>query len=166
MIPVKFDTHKNCLEAVGGVPAQMPRSWSCFTRVADTADAITDTVIDQALDNFTDDAEGIDKPEMLVSGAGHAALNGVYTYVESLKTNNSTHGFPIYQLVNGEPGDGCYLTVRLINEGWSSGAELYWVLLQGSRLVYKCRGATVNNLIQIGLILKLVDRREEAIFVN
>jgi hypothetical protein len=136
---VKFDTHQACLQAVGEVPAKMPRSWSCFTKVIDTADEITHTVVDRALDDdVSDDDENIDRPEMLVSGAGHMTLNGVYTYVDSLRTGDASDGFPIFQLVNGELGTGCYLTTRMIDEGWGPGAELYWVLLQGSTLIYKC----------------------------
>ena len=164
-----FDTHSNCIEAVGLVPAAMPPSWSCFVAAAtkiniagDIVDNLNDTEIDRRergviqlqtfassiIDSDSDsdsdsdgDGDDDDYPELLVSSAGHSAVEGIYTFIgKKENTDDSTDGFPIYQLVNGELGMGCYITVVAIDDGWDiqrKGGTLYWVIMHGNTVVYR-----------------------------
>ena len=97
---------------------------------------------DSSSDSESDDEED-DLPELLVSNAGHSVVDGIYTYIgkkEGVDVNDSTNGFPKFQLVNGELGMGCYITINAIDDGWadsSSGGTLYWVILHGTTVVYR-----------------------------
>ena len=178
-----FDTHQNCIKAVGQVPAGMPPSWSCFTKTVDTLNVADDiarninntaneggltasvknlqsqatnlssgiqlTTLksgfgfggDSDSDSDDDEEDMLDYPELLVSSAGHSAVEGIYTYIgKKENTNDASEGFPVYQLVNGELGMGCYITIVAIDDGWENQSKegtLYWVIMHGSTVVYR-----------------------------
>ena len=96
---------------------------------------------DSDSDSDDDEEDMLDYPELLVSSAGHSAVEGIYTYIgKKENTNDASEGFPVYQLVNGELGMGCYITIVAIDDGWENQSKegtLYWVIMHGSTVVYR-----------------------------
>jgi hypothetical protein len=84
-----------------------------------------------------------DHPELLVSNAGHSAVDGIYTYIgrkECQHSRDLSNQFPVYRLVSGELGMGCYITVKTIDDGLANdghGGTLYWVIMHGDKVVYR-----------------------------
>ena len=112
-----MDTVEECTKSVGAVPSIMPKSWQCFVSVVERTGGVAKAAL-----VVPEGAKVVDDlPELLVSGCGLKAVQGMYTrlLVEDIQDPS-----PTFILVTGELSTPCYIRTTKLDKGF--GDELVW----------------------------------------